>query len=80
MDHTLGHVVCVDCGQVLELNTIVSELSFTESSKGQAIADGFTLKLGQARAKTKANFSAGSASLRSQQESSEATRERGNNS
>ena len=54
---------------------MVSELSFSESSKGTAIADGFTLKIGQARAKSKAYQ--GNASLRSHQDSSEATRERG---
>lgn len=76
LDHALGHVVCTNCGQVLEMNAMVSELGFSESSKGAAIADGFTLKLGQARAKSKAGF-AGSATLRSHQESSEATRDRG---
>lgn len=35
-DPQLGHVVCVGCGQVLELNSMVSELSFSESSKGAA--------------------------------------------
>lgn len=75
-DNALGHVVCTNCGQVLEQNAMVSELQFSESSKGAAMADGFTLKQGQARAKSKSAFS-GSGSLRTHQDSSEQTRERG---
>jgi transcription factor IIIB subunit 2 len=75
-DNALGHVVCVSCGQVLEQNAMVSELTFTESSKGAAMADGFTLKAGQARAKPMASFS-GPGGFRANQDSTEQTRERG---
>lgn len=51
-DPKLGHVVCLDCGTVLEENTIVSEQTFTDTGKGQT-ADGFTVQLGQARAKAR---------------------------
>jgi transcription factor IIIB subunit 2 len=75
-DNALGHVVCIGCGQVLEQDAMVTELSFSENSKGAAMADGFTLKAGQARAKAKGGFS-GTGSLRPHQDSSEQTRERG---
>ncbi|KAI8927947.1 cyclin-like protein [Entophlyctis helioformis] len=55
-DDKLGHVVCRNCGSVMEENTIVSEVTFSESSKGAAIADGFQLDTGQARAKTRGTF------------------------
>eukprot|EP00842_Homolaphlyctis_polyrhiza_P000607 jgi/Hompol1/1547/HPOL_002737-RA len=50
IDEKLGHVVCIHCGQVLEENTIVSEVTFSETAKGSAIADGFQLSAHQARA------------------------------
>ena len=75
-DNALGHVVCVSCGQVLEQNAMVSELTFTESAGGAVLADGFTLKAGQARAKPKTPF-VGAPGLRMHQDSSEQTRERG---
>ncbi len=37
----LGHTVCVTCGNVLEENAIVSEVTFSEKSNGAAVADGF---------------------------------------
>ncbi|OAJ41686.1 hypothetical protein BDEG_25246 [Batrachochytrium dendrobatidis JEL423] len=42
-DERMGHIVCLECGAVLEENTIVSEVTFSETSKGSAIADGFQL-------------------------------------
>ena len=75
-DSALGHVVCLGCGQVLEQNAMVSELTFTESAGGAVLADGFTLKVGQARAKSKTPF-VGAPGLRMHQDSSEQTRERG---
>nr|KAJ3422673.1 transcription factor TFIIIB subunit brf1 [Polyrhizophydium stewartii] len=55
-DDHLGHVVCVKCGGVLEENTIVSEVTFSETAKGSAIADGFQLTTGQARAQSRGTF------------------------
>lgn len=46
MDDKLGHVVCLACGAVLEQNRIVSEVGFSENSKGASLADGFTLQSG----------------------------------
>ena len=40
-DERLGHTVCILCGNVMELNTIVSEVTFTENSNGSTMADGF---------------------------------------
>lgn len=74
-DQQLGHVVCTGCGQVLEQNSMVQEQQFSDV-KGHAIADGFTLKQGQARAKAKSLFQ-GHSSLRSHQDSQFITRERG---
>lgn len=51
VDDKLGHVVCLGCGTVLESDTIVSELTFSETTKGAAVTDGFALQAGQARAK-----------------------------
>jgi hypothetical protein len=34
-------------GQVMEENTIVSEVTFSENAKGAAIADGFQISAGQ---------------------------------
>jgi transcription factor IIIB subunit 2 len=52
VDDRMGHSVCIQCGNVLELNTIVSEITFTESSNGAAMADGFSVAAGSARAKS----------------------------
>ncbi|KAJ3345026.1 transcription factor TFIIIB subunit brf1 [Entophlyctis luteolus] len=51
-ENALGHLVCVACGQVLEQNSIVSEVTFTEGSGGGASADGFFVAKGAARAAT----------------------------
>ncbi|XJO75871.1 hypothetical protein BDV3_006480 [Batrachochytrium dendrobatidis] len=55
-DERMGHIVCLECGAVLEENTIVSEVTFSETSKGSAIADGFQLSTGQARASNRGTF------------------------
>jgi transcription factor IIIB subunit 2 len=46
IDNQLGHVVCTQCGSVLEQDSMVSEVQFIEN-KGQALLDGFTIKAGQ---------------------------------
>jgi hypothetical protein len=46
IDHQLGHIVCIQCGSVLEQDSMVSEVQFIET-KGQAILDGFVIKSGQ---------------------------------
>ncbi|KAJ1341467.1 hypothetical protein BSLG_003121 [Batrachochytrium salamandrivorans] len=48
-DERMGHIVCLECGAVLEENIITSEVTFSETSKGSAIADGFQLSTGQGR-------------------------------
>ncbi|KAJ3299940.1 transcription factor TFIIIB subunit brf1 [Borealophlyctis nickersoniae] len=53
-DDHLGHVVCVECGGVAEENTIVAEVTFSETAKGAAIADGFQVRGGEARARSRA--------------------------
>ncbi|KAJ3273626.1 transcription factor TFIIIB subunit brf1 [Terramyces sp. JEL0728] len=62
-DNTMGHLVCIQCGHVLEQDAMVTEVGFSETSKGAAIADGFNVKAGQG--------------IRNNQESSEVTREKG---
>jgi transcription initiation factor TFIIIB Brf1 subunit/transcription initiation factor TFIIB len=47
LDASLGHVVCTECGKVLEENSIVAELQFAEKSSGAAVAEGFTISLDQ---------------------------------
>jgi len=44
-DEAMGHRVCTKCGQIMEENIIVSEVSFSEKSNGAAVADGFLLVL-----------------------------------
>jgi transcription factor IIIB 90 kDa subunit len=58
---------------VLEQDTIVSEVGFTESSKGASLADGFTLHAGQSRANT-----GGTGRLHSGQDSRQQTLMNGN--
>ncbi|KAJ3220419.1 transcription factor TFIIIB subunit brf1 [Dinochytrium kinnereticum] len=41
----LGHSVCVECGEVLEENAIVSEATFSETAKGGTVADGVRVNL-----------------------------------
>ncbi|KAJ3317069.1 transcription factor TFIIIB subunit brf1 [Blyttiomyces sp. JEL0837] len=48
-----GHSVCRACGRVLEENAIVSEVTFSESSGGAAVADGVYVNFNKARASTK---------------------------
>ena len=43
VDDRMGHTVCVLCGSVIELNTIVSEVTFTDTGKGSSLADGFSV-------------------------------------
>ncbi|KAJ3094151.1 hypothetical protein HDU96_001820, partial [Phlyctochytrium bullatum] len=57
----LGHSVCVDCGEVLEENAIVSETTFTETSKGAAVAEGVRVDLNSAWASSR---STGTGSIR----------------
>jgi transcription factor IIIB subunit 2 len=52
VDDRLGHTVCVLCGNVMEMNTIVSEVTFTEQGNGSAMADGFSVSSTSARAKS----------------------------
>ncbi|KAJ3249053.1 transcription factor TFIIIB subunit brf1 [Chytriomyces hyalinus] len=52
-DNALGHLVCQSCGEVLEQNAIVSEVTFTEGGGGQASADGFFISKNSARASSK---------------------------
>mmetsp|Transcript_26465 Transcript_26465/g.43316 ORF Transcript_26465/g.43316 Transcript_26465/m.43316 type:complete len:782 (-) Transcript_26465:666-3011(-) len=40
VDHTRGDVVCTNCGSVLEENTIVSEVTFSESAGGASAVVG----------------------------------------
>ncbi|KAI9016770.1 cyclin-like protein [Hyaloraphidium curvatum] len=49
-DEHRGHTVCVRCGQVLEENAIVSEVTFSEKANGAAVADGFFIGADKARA------------------------------
>lgn len=51
-DNTFGHTICTACGKVLEEHTIAYEVSFGEKSSGAAVADGFFIGQGQARAKS----------------------------
>ncbi|KAJ3380545.1 transcription factor TFIIIB subunit brf1 [Lobulomyces angularis] len=51
-DASMGHTVCKACGTVLEENEIIAEVGFTEKSNGAAVADGFLIAHGQARAKS----------------------------
>ncbi|KAI9002379.1 cyclin-like protein [Gaertneriomyces semiglobifer] len=48
-DASLGHTLCIGCGNVFEENTIVSEVAFMENAKGAAIAEGFALGRDKAR-------------------------------
>ncbi|KAJ3256567.1 transcription factor TFIIIB subunit brf1 [Boothiomyces macroporosus] len=73
-DNTMGHLVCIQCGHVLEQDAMVTEVGFSETSKGAAIADGFNVKAGQAKSKNPFN---GNSGIRNNQESSEVTREKG---
>ncbi len=52
VDDRMGHSVCIQCGNVLEMNTIVAEVTFTETGKGGSMADGFSVSAGSARAKS----------------------------
>jgi len=49
-DEAMGHRVCTKCGQIMEENIIVSEVSFSEKSNGAAVADGFFISSEKARA------------------------------
>ncbi|KAJ3039196.1 transcription factor TFIIIB subunit brf1 [Rhizophlyctis rosea] len=53
-EESLGHVVCKQCGGVMEENAIVAEVTFSEKSNGAAIADGFQVQSGAARARSRA--------------------------
>ncbi|KAJ3085738.1 transcription factor TFIIIB subunit brf1 [Quaeritorhiza haematococci] len=55
-DEARGHTVCMGCGQVLEENAIVSEVTFGEKSNGAAVADGFNIASDQARASNRSRF------------------------
>ena len=55
-DDRLGHTVCILCGNVIEMNAIVSEVTFTETSKGSTLADGFQVSSTSARAKSSGKF------------------------
>ncbi|KAJ3025696.1 UNVERIFIED_CONTAM: transcription factor TFIIIB subunit brf1, partial [Siphonaria sp. JEL0065] len=48
----LGHSVCTSCGEVVEQNAIVSEVTFTESGGG-SMADGFFIGKNSARVASK---------------------------
>ncbi|KAI8837536.1 cyclin-like protein [Chytridium lagenaria] len=61
----MGHSVCRECGEVLEENTIVIEASFSENSKGGAVADGVRVNLDSAWAGTRGGPS-GSIQMNSQ--------------
>jgi transcription factor IIIB subunit 2 len=50
---SLGHTVCTKCGEVLEENTIVSQIEFNESSGIQ----GLSISNNQARQKSSGKFS-----------------------
>ncbi|KAJ3019953.1 transcription factor TFIIIB subunit brf1 [Thoreauomyces humboldtii] len=58
-DDAMGHVVCTGCGEVMEQNTIVSEVGFMENSKGAAMAEGFSMGKDKARVTRKAAPGAG---------------------
>ncbi|KAJ1920947.1 transcription factor TFIIIB subunit brf1 [Mycoemilia scoparia] len=49
-DQSQGASFCIDCGIVLEENTIVSEVTFGESSTGAAMVYGSLVRAGQTRA------------------------------
>ncbi|KAJ1914017.1 transcription factor TFIIIB subunit brf1 [Mycoemilia scoparia] len=49
-DQSQGASFCIDCGKVLEENTIVSEVTFGESSTGAAMVYGSLVRTGQTRA------------------------------
>ncbi|KAI8618813.1 cyclin-like protein [Chytriomyces sp. MP71] len=49
-ESNLGVSVCVSCGEVLEENAIVAEVTFTETGGGAAMADGFFVSKNSARA------------------------------
>ncbi|KAJ3046705.1 transcription factor TFIIIB subunit brf1 [Rhizophlyctis rosea] len=73
-EESLGHVVCKECGGVMEENAIVAEVTFSEKSNGAAIADGFQVQSGAARARSRT----GKFGLRQgQQESRETTIQNG---
>ncbi len=55
----LGHTVCTICGQVLEENTIVSQIEFNESSGVQ----GLSISNSAARQKSSGKFSSQVASV-----------------
>ncbi|RKO83666.1 cyclin-like protein [Blyttiomyces helicus] len=54
-DDILGIIVCMRCGSVMESNAIVSEVGFSETGAGAAVADGFQLRAGQARVASNRN-------------------------
>ncbi|KAI8804105.1 cyclin-like protein [Cladochytrium replicatum] len=50
-DDQLGHTLCTNCGNVLEENRIVSEVGFSESATGAAVANGFMVSKDSANAR-----------------------------
>ncbi|EPQ52208.1 cyclin-like protein [Gloeophyllum trabeum ATCC 11539] len=50
-DAAAGNGFCVNCGTVIEENTIVSEVTFGETSNGAAMVQGSYVGLGQTRAR-----------------------------
>ncbi|KZT25749.1 cyclin-like protein [Neolentinus lepideus HHB14362 ss-1] len=50
-DAAAGNGFCVQCGTVIEENTIVSEVTFGETSNGAAMVQGSYVALGQTRAR-----------------------------
>jgi transcription factor IIIB subunit 2 len=45
-DATTGSTFCIDCGYVLEENTMVSDMSFVQTSSGAAAAAGTFVNIG----------------------------------
>lgn len=76
VDDQLGHIACVNCGNVIEENAMVSEVGFVESTGGRQLAEGYTIKHGQKRAR--GNNSKGGLG-RNDQDSQEVTKEKGYN-
>ncbi|TPX51737.1 hypothetical protein SeLEV6574_g00125 [Synchytrium endobioticum] len=51
-----GHLVCTECGNVLEESVLKAEVTFTERAAGNATADGCLVGADQARAKSRVKF------------------------
>ncbi|KAL1925245.1 uncharacterized protein VTP21DRAFT_128 [Calcarisporiella thermophila] len=76
MDGAAGNAFCSRCGTVLEENTIVAEVTFGETSSGQAILQGSFVAADKGRIGSTGNFRRGGTGMESREATMEAGRRR----